>query len=1073
MSPLTIYRASAGSGKTFALARDFLRLVLRVPEKYRHILAVTFTNKATAEMKSRILGELNRLAGGLDSDMRAMLEKESGLHGQELEKRAREILDSILHDYSHFHVETIDRFYQRVIRVFTREIGLAAGYRIELESDQVLSEAVDGLLHELDRDHELLSWIESYAKERVEEGRHWNLKNDILELGKEINKERYQEESAALGKVLADKGRLQAFMDEMDRMRYGFEKKLSGYALEALGIMKKEGVETGDFKHGSLKGIGGCFRRWAYGDYKKPSRTVMKSDENPEEWVSQASGAKDRVLHAYENGLGDCLSNCLQLFTDKYRSYRSAVEIKKHLYVLGILNEISDRMHAYTKEQGIFLLSDASRFLYGIIDGNEAPFIYEKTGDYFHHYMIDEFQDTSSMQWKNFLPLIDNSLAFMRDNLVVGDVKQSIYRWRNSDWEILSERIHRQFDEEQLEVRGLDRNWRSRRNIVAFNNDFFSGAVKVYSGQFGSGDGGNGSDKPGYAGKIESAYSDLAQKVPGLPGKEGGFVRIQLFDAEKGKDWKASAHRQVIETIERLQDSGLQPSDTAILVRTAKEGKQISDVLLDHKSRNPESRYKYDVISNDSLFLAGASSIRVILGVMRYLNRPDHRLNLAELLIEYHRLSPGIAEIPAADILAEGLADDRVKGFLPAAFYDMAENLKYLSLTELTGKIIQMFGLDGRPSQIPYLLAFQDIILDYLKSRPADIPSFLDWWDENGEKKVLSLSEEQNAIRVMTIHKAKGLEFGAVIIPYCNWSLDHMGGYRRPVLWCTPAEEPFSRIPLLPVLYGSGLRDTVFRKDYEDENFRIYMDHLNLLYVAMTRAQDALIAFGRKNGKAQLADVSVLLNRVLTQGAMPSCPGGTWIEETGQWILGELNFKGEPKPADEKRQSLIRQYSSHPFSGKLKLVYRGTDFFDPEAKNRIDYGNLMHGIFSMIASHSDVDRAVDRIRREGMIGREEAEKIRSEIRQILHIEPFRGWFDGSWKVIAERDILDRAGALKRPDRVMMKEDRLIVVDYKFGHTRAAAHKQQVQQYTRILRQMNYRDVEGYIWYVLLGELIKI
>jgi ATP-dependent helicase/nuclease subunit A len=1070
MSGLTIYRASAGSGKTYALAMDFILLVLKVPEKYQHILAVTFTNKATAEMKNRILSELNSLANSHDSDMRQQLEEESGLHGDKLNIRAKEVLDTILHNYSRFHIETIDRFFQRAIRVFTKELGLAAGYQVELDPSPVLSEAVDALIHDLDQDSELMEWVGAYARERIEDGKHWNLKRDIMDLGKEINKERFQEKGEELRKVLDDRESLKAYLKKMNRIRYSFEKRIFGYAQEAVDIMEKEIIEAEDFK-GKGSGIGAYFLRWANSDFREPTATILKSFDVPEEWVVKGSQATDRMIDAYNKGLGECLKKCLKLFKEEYDIYLSSYEVKNFLPVLGILNEISNRMKRYSEEQGIFLLSDSPRFLYGIIDGNEAPFIYEKIGTYFHHYMIDEFQDTSSMQWKNFLPLIDNSLAFMRMNLVVGDVKQSIYRWRNSDWEILSEKIHRQFGEDQMDVVGLTHNWRSRENIIAFNNDFFTASMNIYSNHFSQGDNENI-----YSEKIRNAYADLAQEVPDIPGREDGYVHVSMPEAETTEDWRVSVHEKLIKKIEMLQEQGFQPYEIAILVRRKWEGREIADVLLNRKRQNPDSGYRYDVISNESLFLSNASSVRLILNVMRYLDNPGDRLNHAQLLFEYSRLLGNTDNLIVEEILADGITGDPVGNVIPKGFYDEAARLKYLTLTELTESIISLFTLNSLPSQVPYLLAFQDLVLDYSKNKPADINSFLEWWDENGEEKALNISEDQNAIRVMTIHKAKGLEFRAVIIPYCNWSLDHNTRFNSEVLWCTPEQGPFNQLPLIPVPYRSSLNKTIFRKDYEEEQFRVFIDHLNLLYVAMTRARDALIVFGKRSSKSssnKLSTASNLLESILIKGTMPSCRDAILEEKNFEWTYGEINFKKKEETAGQLEQEMISQLISHKFSGKLRLKYRGMDFFDPESEKRINKGNIMHEIFSLILTHEDVDMAVDKIRREGLLDKGEAESIRKEIKQTLNIEPFRDWFSGEWEVIAEKDILNREGALKRPDRVMLQDESLIVVDYKFGHSKSPGHKQQVKQYMNTLKQMNYQDVIGYLWYVHLDELIEV
>ncbi len=365
--------------------------------------------------------------------------------------------------------------------------------------------------------------------------------------------------------------------------------------------------------------------------------------------------------------------------------------------------------------------------------------------------MIDEFQDTSGLQWKNFKPLIDNSLAYNQKCLIVGDVKQSIYRWRNSDWEILSEVIPLEFNPAQMEEKELQHNWRSRAAIVDFNNDFFTASRDLLK-EFFQREGGDGGQ---YSQKIDRAYGDVVQLLPDLPGKDGGYVRTSMIRNEKGMDWKASVHDQVIRTIELLQDRGLALSDIAILVRTKRDGKEVSDAILNYKSQHPGSGYRYDMISNESLFLVTALSVRIITGVLKYLIQPGDQINLAQLIYEYHRFNPGRDEEP--DFLAAGT--DR----LPAAFLKHIDTLRYLTLTELTERIIRMFSLHKREEETPYLIAFQDVILDYSRNHPADINSFLTWWDEHGGEVALNVSEDQDAIRVMTIHKAKGLA-----IPSCD-----------------------------------------------------------------------------------------------------------------------------------------------------------------------------------------------------------------------------------------------------------------------------------------------------------------
>ncbi len=1011
-------------------------------------------------MKSRILDELYKLSSSNNSPMAEYIASENGLSKKEVAGRAKIILETILHNYSRFHIETIDRFFQRAIRAFTREIGLSGGYQIELDSESVLSGALDDMFEGLAGEPGLLKWFVEFARDKVQEGKHWNLKGDLMILGKELNREVFQVGSQELLEQLSDKKKFAAYQKELIGIKYNFENTLKGYARNAVEMMKSEGLQAGDFK--GQYGVGYFFEKILRDDFRYPTNTILKALDEPLEWYRKGAEETERILSAFRNGMNEMLKNSIGLYERDYINYNSAESHRSFLYTLGILTDISVRTHAWAESQGIFLLSDAARFLNGIIGENDVPFIYEKVGNYFHHFMIDEFQDTSGLQWKNFKPLIENSLAYMQKCLVVGDVKQSIYRWRNSDWEILSEKLALEFSQEQLDVRGLKYNWRSLRNIVQFNNGFFREAREMFKSHFDP----EGEGKSRFSEKISRAYADIEQEVPDEPGKEGGYIQVSLVpDSREGK-WKDMADQQVIAMIERLQDQGIAPSDTAILVRSKRDGKRIADAILEHKSHNPDSGYTYDVISNESLYLYNALSVRIMVAALRFLVNPEDRVNLAQLVYEYNLFAGKVSgSDPNLDTLLGSLRTGTSPA-LPEAFLD--ESLRYLTLTELCERIIALFSLNSPQSQTPYILGFQDLVLDYCRGGAADINSFLNWWDENGEEKSLAVSEDQDAIQVMTIHKAKGLEFRAVIIPYCNWAFDH----RSPnpeILWCSPTQSPFNKLSLLPVRYSSSLKETIFEQDYTEEKFRVYMDHLNLLYVAFTRARECLVVIAPEGKEDKFSDVSALLKRILK--APDLFAGGKWDGSGLSWSLGEFSFrKATPKALN---QILLRNISSHEYSGKLRLMYRGIDFFDPMAEQRVHYGTLMHEIFSRIRSAEDIDRAIDSARREGLIDTDQAAKLKPEISGLMDMDMVRSWFDGSWKVIAEQDILTKDGSIRRPDRVMLKSGKVIVVDYKFGKQRLAGHLTQVRKYANMLRQMKYSEVSGYIWYINQQEVVEV
>jgi ATP-dependent exoDNAse (exonuclease V) beta subunit len=641
---------------------------------------------------------------------------------------------------------------------------------------------------------------------------------------------------------------------------------------------------------------------------------------------------------------------------------------------------------------------------------------------------------------------------------VVGDVKQSIYRWRNSDWEILSEQLETEFGEEQLRKRGLQQNWRSLEKIVRFNNMFFSRSRELLADHFEDLEG----VSTGYAEKVEKAYEDVMQVLPENLERLGGAVRVSFLSDPGDGDWKDLSDRELIKHIEELQDAGVRPAETAILVRSRRDGKRIADAILDHKMANPDNGYCYDVISNESLYLYHAPSVRILIGVMRYIVHPEDRLNLAQLIYEYRVFTGRYAGDKLHDLLGEELLESA----LPADLLD--PSLRYLTLMELTERIITLGGLGKRESETPFILGFQDLVMEYCRSGAADIHSFLQWWTDKGDGLSLSISEDQDAFSVMTIHKAKGLEFKAVIIPYCNWSFDH-NSPGPEILWCRPAAGPFRRLNLLPLRYGSALAETLFEPEYREEKFRTYMDHLNLLYVAFTRARESLRVFAPAGSKEGLGDVSQLLLQILSEPSPEF--RGCWDEVGLTFEYGKI--KTTEKTIARTDPLIVSRLSSHEFSGKLRLRYRGTDFFDPQAERRVQEGTLMHEVFSRIRTSGDVGRAVDSIRREGWIDREESADLENEIRRYLETDTVRDWFDGGWRVIAEQDILAPGGVVRRPDRVMIKGKELIVVDYKFGLQKSTSYQAQLRQYADLLHRMDYESVRGFIWYVRLHEIVEV
>ena len=580
---LTVYRASAGAGKTHKLTGEYLTLLFTGPGAFRRILAVTFTNKATDEMKTRIVDELYNLASGRKSDYVELLKSTYSLTEVQVRKQAAKILIDILHDYSAFNISTIDRFFQQTMRAFTREIGLQGGYGIEMDQELVLTTAIDNLLSDLEKPEskDLLGWLLRFAEDKIESGGEWNLRKDIMALSREVFKESYKAFSEAVGRDIEDKKALEDYKNEL----YGIIRSVEATAKElgerGLAILNKYGLKVTDFKGGSRSPLT-LLDRLVQGEMKEPSATFIGLADNLDGCFTKtvSLGTRQIIGCAFEDGLNDCIKGIISLF-DNLTAYNTAREIVRYYYTLGILTDVSRQIAAYREEKNVMLIADTTELLSKVIEGSDAPFIYEKTGTHVDHYMIDEFQDTSGMQWNNFRPLIEESLAHSRDNLIVGDVKQSIYRFRNSDWKLLDEQVQADFSPEVVHEETLKDNWRSCRNIVEFNNALFTtlpGVLQTVYNEALSVSSLSEEQRAAFFTKIMSAYDKSFQQVPPPFMQKDGHVRIEFLSGDDEKDWKEEALGRLPGVLEKLQDNGYALKDIAILVRTNQEGDRKSVV---------------------------------------------------------------------------------------------------------------------------------------------------------------------------------------------------------------------------------------------------------------------------------------------------------------------------------------------------------------------------------------------------------------------------------------------------------------------------------------------------------------
>jgi ATP-dependent helicase/nuclease subunit A len=1059
---LTIYSASAGSGKTYTLTEIYLISLFTSRYNYRKILAVTFTNKATAEMKSRILESLHNLSTGKNGDHLGVLMDRTGKSEEWIRNEAGEILNTILHDYSRFSISTIDSFFQKILRAFVRDVGLQSGFNIELDHSAILASAVDEMLNSAVEGSTLNKWLTRYALNNIEEERSWNLRENIPILAQELFKEKYKILSRDAQTRLEDKDFLLSYIGRLRNLRISFEKELKDAGAKAMELYSRFGL-TDDMFYRKSQGVPGFIRLLQSGNTSGPNSYVRELEKSPPRWSTATPSVQ--VREALDAGLEEVILNVIRYWDDSVKDYLTARVILSNIYSLGIMSDILSKIRAITQDNNSFLLSEAGDVLSQITGEDQSPFIYEKVGNRFEKFMVDEFQDTSSLQWKNLQPLIENSMAEGNDNLVVGDVKQSIYRWRNSDWRILGVDLYGMVDGDRFISKPLTSNWRSLSNIIRFNNSLFTVIPEILDNEF---------KEDSSSVSFSNIYSEAIQNEP--KERPGGYVRIEFIANEDEMKAQEKILARLPEVVETIQQNGYNASDIGILVRDNREGARVLKTFIDYSNNASQEKldhFNYNIVSGDSLLLSNSHVINFIISVLRVVSNPEDMISRA-LMLRYYLLSTGNKEADTVSLVSEMLTTTTDRYF-PEGYNSLLEKIRQLPLFEATEKIIGFFGLGTSASDIAYLTTFQDHVVSFTGNRSADLQSFLEWWEDTGSGKSVVLPGDQNAMRILTIHKSKGLEFEVVIIPFLTWPLDHVPA-KQTFLWIKPDKDPFSEIGLVPVRYGSDLAKTLFSESYNEEKHSIFVDNINLLYVAFTRAREVIYGFSLKSPRKD--SVAAVIRKAFAAGIQPEKAGCLALDsyyDDGKDLFEFGTLPVKTKRTEEINALRLNEYNVGKTTSSLKLKLRGENYFSPqwiELQERINYGKIMHTIFENIRTGSDVVSAVNKAVNEGVITSAESEAMCLKIERLIQSQPVSEWFDPASKVITESVILLPSGMTRRPDRVVFMDGRTVVIDFKFGEE-SDSYAGQVGQYKRLLNEMGYKGVEGYIWYVDSEKIVKV
>jgi ATP-dependent helicase/nuclease subunit A len=1086
MNKLQIFKASAGSGKTYLLTENYLKLAFEQADNFTKILAVTFTNKAAGEMKARILSELNNiiLKGKKAEHYKSISEHIHSESENYTVQRAKSVRDSLLHNYSMFYVGTIDSFVQKVVRSFAYEMNLNSSFDIEMDRNKVISDLTEKLYEQSSQNKELRNWLIQYAEHKINEGKAWDFRSEVKNLSEEIFKENFQSLFVKAEEDEIEQPKNQVFKSTLYGIKKNFENQMTDISIRYESILKNAKINHTQFGRNFQTISNHFLKNLPEKKYDDIKITLINAKEGPEKWYAKSANdqIKASITSVYSE-LNLCLSDFFQLFESESENYYTADAILQNYYSFGILNDIASFLPEYRNSNNVLLISDTNLLLKEIIGNNDAPFIYEKFGNRFNHILIDEFQDTSGFQWLNFKPLIENSLSFGNYNMIVGDIKQSIYRWRNGNWKLLHEQIQKDIAEHFISEQTLNSNWRSKENIVQFNNSLFKKLPEMLQMQYNNDISSINDEtlkeklrREGYTDIIQKAYNKHEQTVPDQDEKKGGTVKLFFTHSSNNTEYNKKVYDVLPETIESILRNGhAKASEIGILVRRNAEAKTVADMLLQYQKETVQSE-KYQIISPESLYIGNSPSVKIIISAMKCLQSSENDINTAELIFEFQKFKGNTQSLKNDLFLS--VKKNEYGRFLPEAFLKNKNELKRTSLYELSERLIEIFDIAGSKKDFLYLKSFQNLISEQLNKQNSNLSDFLDWWNEKGKEKSVQFSDETNALRIMTIHSSKGLAFKYVFIPFADMKIDH--GVNSPLLWVKTDKEPFNSIKYFPVKYNSKLIQSYFAEDYLNEKLYAYIDTLNLLYVAFTRAKSALYIFSSfpKTKKNEYSSAGHLLHSFVTSS----------LEHTDQIkslhfskdSINEFNvfsYSEEAVVAEVTRQKQSElenvlfapvEYPNSIFQDRIHINYSSEDFFTESidnVENMVNYGIFMHQVFAQIHYKDDVSTVLEAMISEGYISENEKKQIADRIYEIISRDNVKEWFSQDYNVITEEALITAEGDIRIPDRVILSDDKIIVIDFKFGK-KHKKYFEQIKEYKELIEEVYEQKTEAYIYYVV-------
>lgn len=1043
-----LYDASAGSGKTYALVKEYLKIILSAAQNdaYRNILAITFTNKAVHEMKSRIVTSLSEFAKDNPSEKASLLMQDISadikLSLPEIKQKSKNIIKHIIHNYAAFDISTIDKFTHKVIRAFAHDLNLPMTFEVTLDTENLLIEAVDALIAQAGEDETLTKLLIDFTMEKTDDDKSWDISREILETGRLILNENNREEITHFhNKTISEFLEIKKNIQEACK---NLEDECVDCAQNALNLIDSNGIDVKSFSAGHFPNhINGIRER----KFNPKNKTYHEADD-----IKINKTAKDRAV------IEAVLPELLSILACIYKNYE-----KKHFYTaflknitpLSLLNTVSNELTKIQKEQNILSIAEFNAIIHNEIQNQPAPFIYERLGERYKHFFIDEFQDTSEMQWQNLIPLIDNALSSedlqgQRGSLmIVGDPKQSIYRWRGGKAEQFIElsKDFNPFNNPEKELVHLDKNYRSYSQVIDFNNGFF----KMLSAEF---------ENPDYRDLYENHSHQKSND------KVGGYVNISFIpQVETSEDDDALDKTELfvlatLNTIQKAKSKGFEYRDIVILTRKRGQGIAIANYLTEQN---------IPLLSSETLMIANATEVRLIVYFLRYLKNSSDLESKANFLQYIARNIQTI--MPVHDFIAKGMElkdETEFENWLLAFSTDPSsllsfQNIRKKSLYEAVEIIISKF-INPKKNNA-YIQYFLDIVLERDMRNQAGVSDFLNYWDKNSEKFSIPSPEGDDAVRIMTIHKSKGLEFPVVILPFAE---EDYSRAPKSKLWLD-ADEKDLGIPKVLIDnssavegYGEGASAVYNQKKQEE-----LLDNVNVLYVALTRAEEQLYVISNMN--------------LSKKGEIPKNNMATffihYLEKFSDFNVGKFEYefgnpeKRSPKSKVTEKPLNIEIVAETLDPKNIKIAQREALMWGTHQQEAIEYGNVLHEILSFIKTKSDVDLAVQKAIENGLITTGQEETVRTTLAEIVNNPELEVYFSNGNKILNEQTIIQKEGQIVKPDRmVLTSNNEVFLLDYKTG-VHNQKYQLQLEGYQNAIEKMGYTVPKKALIYI--GETINI